>query len=92
MRNAICLNSEYVCQRSRFPVWQKFAGYLDTWRFITYGLALTVALPLTVILWSFNYQTQEIWQHLARHVLADLLLNTAVLVAGVLSATLILGV
>ncbi len=92
MRNAICLNSEYVCQRSRFPVWQKFAGYLDTWRFITCGLALTVALPLTVILWSFSYQTQEIWQHLARHVLADLLLNTAILAAGVLTATLILGV
>ncbi len=92
MRNAICLKNKYVCQRSRFSAWQKVAGYLDTWRFITYSLALTVALPLAVILWSFNYQTQEIWQHLARHLLADLLLNTAVLTAGVLSATLILGV
>jgi len=92
MRNAICLNNKYVCQHSRLPAWQKIAGYLDSWRIVTYSLALTVALPLAVILWSFSYQTQEIWQHLARHILADLLLNTAVLAAGVLSITLILGV
>jgi iron(III) transport system permease protein len=92
MRNAICLNSEYVCQRSRFPVWQKFVGYFDTWRFITWGLALTVALPLSVILWSFNYPTREIWQHLSRYLLADLLLNTALLAGGVLGGTFILGV
>ncbi|MGD2187383.1 MAG: ABC transporter permease subunit, partial [Desulfobacterales bacterium] len=92
MRNATYLNSKYVCRSPRFPVWQKIAGYLNTWRFITYGLALAVAMPLLVILWSFSYQTQEIWQHLARHVLADLLLNTAVLSGGVLTGTLILGV
>ena len=92
MRNAICLNNKYVCQQTRFPVWQKFAGYIDTWRLITFVLALTVALPLAVILWSFSFQTQEIWQHLARHMLTDLLLNTTILAAGVLTITLILGV
>jgi iron(III) transport system permease protein len=92
MRNAICLNNKYVCQHSRFHAWQKIAGYLGSWRLIAFGLALTVALPLTVILWSFSYETQDIWQHLARHMLADLLMNTAMLAAGVLVITLILGV
>ena len=92
MRNATCLKGGYVCGHSRFPVWQKIAGYLDSWRLITYGTALGVALPLSVILWSYNYPTREIWQHLSQHLLGDLLLNTALLAGGVLSGTFILGV
>jgi iron(III) transport system permease protein len=55
-------------------------------------ISLGVALPLSVILFSFIHSTKEIWQHLAQNLLADLLLNTAVLTVGVLTLTLILGV
>ena len=92
MRQTICLNNNYDCHTSRIPGWQKFVGYLDSWRIIIFVLALAVALPLAVILGSFGYPTQEIWQHLAQHILTDLLLNTAMLAVGVLSMTLILGV
>jgi iron(III) transport system permease protein len=92
MRNTICIKGQYTCRPSGISGWQKFTGYLDSWRLITFGLALGVTMPLTVILWSFNYPTQEIWQHLAQNILADLLLNTVVLAAGVLCGTLILGV
>jgi iron(III) transport system permease protein len=92
MRNAICIKGGYNCGHTRLPAWQKLAGQLDSWRLITFGMALIVALPLSVILWSFNYPAREIWQHLARYLLADLLLNTAILAGGVLSGTFILGV
>jgi iron(III) transport system permease protein len=92
MRKAICISGGYSCADIRFPAWRKWVGYLGTWRLITYGTALGVALPLSVILWSFNYPTREIWLHLSRHLLADLLLNTTVLAGGVLCGTFILGV
>ena len=92
MRKAICISGGYSCDPIRFPAWRKWVGYLDFWRLVTWGTALSVALPLTVILWSFNYPTREIWLHLSRHLLADLMLNTAILAGGVLGATFILGV
>ena len=92
MRNATCLKGGYVCGQSKFSAWRRFGAYLDSWRLITFGMTLMVALPLSVILWSYNYPTREIWQHLSRHLLGDLLLNTAILAGGVLSGTLILGV
>ncbi len=92
MRHSICWKNEFGYQHSWFDFWQKYAGCLDGWRLTTCGLALMVALPLLVILWSLTYQTGEIWQHLARYLLADLLLNTAILAGGVLSGTFILGV
>lgn len=92
MRKAICISGGYSCADIRFPGWRKWVGYLGSWRLITYGMALSVSLPLSVILWSFNYPTREIWHHLSRHLLADLLLNTAILASGVLCGTFLLGV
>lgn len=92
MRKAICINGGYSCGQLRFPAWRKWTDYLGSWRLITYGTALSVALPLSVILWSFNYPTREIWLHLSRYLLVDLLLNTAILAGGVLCGTSILGV
>jgi iron(III) transport system permease protein len=92
MRKAICIRGGYGCGHLRFPAWRKWADYLDSWRLITYGTALSVALPLSVILGSFNYPTREIWLHLSQHLLAGLLLNTAVLAVGVLGGTFFLGV
>ena len=92
MRKAICINGAYSCDPIRFPVLRKLAGFLDFWRLVAFGTALGVALPLVVILWSFHHPAGEVWRHMFRHLLADLLLNTAILASGVLSGTFILGV
>ncbi len=92
MRKAVCINGGYNCDPLRFPFWRKWSGYLDFWRLFAFGTALSVALPLAVILWSFHYPTGEIWRHLSRHLLADLLLNTAILSVGLLGGTSLLGV
>ena len=92
MRKAICITGGYSCDPLRFPIWRKWVGYLNFWRLVAFGTALSVALPLGVILWSFHYSTGEIWQHLTRHLLADLLMNTTILAGGVLGGTFILGV
>ncbi len=92
MRKAICINGAYSCDPLRFPFWRKLAGFLDFWRLVTFGTALSVVLPLAVILGAFHYPAGEIWRHLSHHLLADLLLNTAILAGGVLAGTFILGV
>jgi iron(III) transport system permease protein len=51
-----------------------------------------VTLPLLVIFWSFTSPAREIWQHLSRYLLPDLLLNTAILTGGVISCTFLIGV
>lgn len=53
------------------------------------GLTLT---PLLIVLSSFLDPQPEIWVHLSRYVLPDLLLNTAWLLLGVLVGVLLLGV
>ena len=92
MRKAICINGGYGCGPLRFPILRKWAGYLDLWRLAAFGAALSVALPLTVILGSFHHSTGAIWRHLSRHLLVDLLLNTAILAGGVVGGTFVLGV
>lgn len=92
MPNTSCTKGAQIGGYLRISNWKKFAGPLDSWRLITFATTLMVALPLSVILWSHNYPTREIWQHLSQHLLADLLLNTAFLAGGVVSGTFILGV
>ncbi len=67
-------------------------GYIDPWQWIAFVIASGTALPLLVILFSFLHPVQEIWRHLVQYLLADILLNTAVLTAGVLTMTFGLGV
>jgi iron(III) transport system permease protein len=88
----MAFKGEYTRGDLRFGIIRKLGYYLDTWRLITFVVALGVALPLFVIIFSFLHPTPDIWQHLAQNLLADLVWNTAVLTTGVLTATLILGV
>lgn len=51
-----------------------------------------VALPLMVIFSGWLQPNNSVWQHLAQTVLADLIINTLVLQAGVAVGVLLLGV
>lgn len=56
------------------------------------AIALIAAAPLLVALLSLFSDTGDIWQHMLQYVLPQALLNTLVLVVGVASLTLLLGV
>ncbi len=55
-------------------------------------VAALCALPLLVVVSSLAHPAPEVWQHLRQHVLPGLLLNTTLLVLGVLAGVLLLGV
>lgn len=55
-------------------------------------IALVATAPLLVALLSLLSDTGDIWQHLLRYVLPGALRNTLVLVAGVATLTILLGV
>ncbi|MET0012774.1 MAG: iron ABC transporter permease [Sedimenticola sp.] len=62
------------------------------WLWTGTALATIVAVPLLVIFSGWLQPGNEVWQHLAETVLADLLINTIVLVAGVAIGVMTLGV
>lgn len=64
----------------------------DGWRAAAFLISLLVAVPVCAILVSVFSPTGQIWAHLVRNVLSDLLVNTFWLVAGVALGTLLLGV
>ena len=61
------------------------------WLTISALIALPAALPLAIILGSILLPEWQIWQHLARYVLPDVLRNTTGLVLGVATGTFLLG-
>ncbi len=63
-----------------------------SWRLLSLPLALLVALPLMVLFSGWMQAENEVWQHLARTVLGELVLNTLVLLAGVAVGVLLTGV
>jgi iron(III) transport system permease protein len=91
MRNAIFLKTGPLGRNQAINIVRKCICYLDSWRFVALGLAMCVALPLGTIAFSFMQPTQGIWQHLVQHQLASLLMNTLILVSGVVTGTLVLG-
>jgi iron(III) transport system permease protein len=66
--------------------------YFGKWRITAFLISLCVIIPLAVVLLSFLYPAQEIWDHLMQNVLKDLLVNTFWLVLGVSTLTVLLGV
>lgn len=61
------------------------------WSVVAVGLAALIAVPIVAVLSSFLYPAGEIWHHLWRTQLLELLVNTVLLLAGVGSTTLLLG-
>ena len=62
------------------------------WRWSARLLAISVLVPLAVILGSWLYFDPQVWSHLGDTVLPRLLLNTSWLIVGVGIGTLLLGV
>jgi iron(III) transport system permease protein len=68
-------------------LWQKG----DFWPVGAGAIALLVAMPIIVVVSSLATPSQEIWEHLWRTYLLELVWNTLVLIAGVGTGVLILG-
>lgn len=62
------------------------------WRWAARLLAVSVIVPLAVILSSWLHVDAEIWAHLGGTILPNLLRNTTWLVLGVAAGTLLIGV
>ncbi|MFW2439361.1 MAG: ABC transporter permease [Arenicellales bacterium] len=61
-------------------------------KIVTVMLAMIVLMPLLIVFSGWMHAGNEVWQHLAQTVLADLLKNTAWLLLGVGIGVTILGV
>lgn len=59
---------------------------------LIWSVALVASTPLLVAVFSFAFDTGDIWPHLLRYILPEAMLNTLVLVLGVIVVTTILGV
>ncbi len=64
----------------------------EPWRWASRLLALSVVVPLAVILGSWLFLDPQVWVHLGGTILPGLLTNTLWLVCGVALGTLLLGV
>lgn len=62
------------------------------WRLAALAVAVLLAIPVSVVLASLFAPEPAIWQHLMRHVLPGLLLNTAVLAIGVGLGSAVIGI
>ncbi|MGV6827363.1 MAG: ABC transporter permease [bacterium] len=76
------------------PDLHRESGRARAWllRAPTLLLATIVAVPLLVVFAGWLQAENEVWVHLAQTVLGDLIANTAILVAGVATGVLVLGV
>jgi len=71
---------------------RRFLLHPSGWQHLTLAVALLVLAPLTVLLLSWTEPAWGIWQHLRETLLSQLLINTFILVVGVTTGTLLLGV
>jgi iron(III) transport system permease protein len=71
-----------LARRSGGPAWLTGAAL---------AVAALVALPLAAVLWSLTRPSLDVWAHLWRTQLLELLVNTAALVLGVGAGTLVVG-
>src|SRR4030095_5108737 len=64
-------------------------GYPWTW--VAIGIASVVAVPIAAVVSSLARPRVEVWLHLWRTQLVELVLNTLLLLAGVGAGTLVIG-
>lgn len=61
------------------------------WTWVAVGIASVLAVPIAAVLSSLARPRGEVWLHLWRTQLVELVLNTALLLAGVGAGTLLVG-
>lgn len=62
------------------------------WQWLTLAIALLVLVPLLVIALAWSDPAWDIWKHFRETLLKRLILNSLILVAGVSTGTLLLGI
>ena len=62
------------------------------WRLVAYAAAVLVLLPLVVLVLSWNSLDVDIWTHLLQTQMGRLLSNTLILIIGVATGVVMLGV
>ncbi|CAB1085550.1 Ferric iron ABC transporter, permease protein [Olavius algarvensis Delta 1 endosymbiont] len=92
MNNSICLDCAPVKDFGRQSALGRIRNQVDGWRLAALLLSSCVVLPLAVIFYFLLQPELDIWRHLVETLLADLIINTIILTAGVLTGTFLLGV
>ena len=77
--------------RRIFIISRKVLPSLDGWSFTAWVIAALVILPIAVVVHSLLVPTPDVWRHLWKTRLPEMLFNTLVLVLGVGTGALILG-
>lgn len=62
------------------------------WRYLSYGLATLVLLPILTVFAAWLLPIEDHWHHLAENLLNRLIVNSVLLLAGVMLGTAVLGV
>lgn len=65
---------------------------LSGWQWLTLLVAILVLVPLSMLVFAWREPAWDIWRHLQETLLSRLILNTLVLVIGVSTGTLLLGI
>jgi iron(III) transport system permease protein len=91
MSASVCLN-ENIMLTGRRAVVTRVIQKLFTVRLVAMGTALFTTIPILVILASFLHPEPAIWDHIIDTILKEMVVNTVILSAGVISLTAVLGV
>ena len=92
MQDAICFDGISTCTPGRRQYARRLRWRPDGWHLLVAIVTVVTLLPLGVLFLFFLHPQQEIWQHLAETLLAELVVNTIVLTAGVALGTSVVGV
>lgn len=92
MRNSICIDCVPVRNSGAGKFLARVRRRMDVWRVVALLLSFCVIAPLAVIFYFLLQPELEIWRHLVETLLGELVANTAILAAGVLTGTFVLGV
>ena len=71
---------------------RRFIAQFSPWQWLALCVALMVLVPLSVLVFTWLEPAWDIWRHFQETLLSRLLLNTLILVVGVSTGTLLLGI
>lgn len=64
----------------------------SSWNFASFLITCLVATPILILLWGFFGGNNDIWSHLLKTVIPDYIKNTLILIIGVCSLCIFIGV